>query len=181
MLIRLRSTSFSAGYNSSVTIGFRTLTLALAVALVAGCYMAASNNAKDYGGILGGEPTRSVAKSTSPIFAPPAPKVPESIVSTTVADFTKSFSDNQLRAEEYWKSNQARMYGKVKGVTSSGNTVVVVLEGGGWFSPDFYFEYDESWKGYASQLHRDQQVMLTGLWQGSSWGRETFKGTGLQW
>jgi hypothetical protein len=108
-------------------------------------------------------------------------KPPENIVSVTVPDFTKTFSDNQLRAEEFWKSNQARMNGKVKSVSTSGNTIVVVLEGGGWLSPDFHFEYDQSWKNYASQLHRDQQVQLTGWWQGSSWGRESFKGTGLQW
>lgn len=174
----------------------KTLVLLMVVVTVpAGCFTASDSRNYGYPGILGEVPQSSNASrsgildKTSQAVTERLPsssdstssKPPENIVSVTVPDFTKTFSDNQLRAEEFWKSNQARMNGKVKSVSTSGNTIVVVLEGGGWLSPDFHFEYDQSWKNYASQLHRDQQVQLTGWWQGSSWGRESFKGTGLQW
>ncbi len=165
------------------------------ITVTAGCFSGLDPRKNSYPGILGDVPQTSSATKSGILDDSSQPgaerlssssdstisKPPESIVSVTVPDFTKTFSDNQLRAQEFWKSNQARMNGKVKSVSTSGNTIVVVLEGGGWLSPDFHFEYDQSWKNYASQLHRDQQVQLTGWWQGSSWGKESFKGTGLQW
>lgn len=182
-------------YNTTVRIPKTCFLLVAIGTSTIGCFSVFEPQRSSYPGILGDVPQTSARNKSGnlntarqndserklPASESAAKKPPENIVSVTVTDFTKTFSDNQLRAEEFWKSNQARMSGKVKSVSSSGNTIVVVLEGGGWFSPDFYFEYDESWKQYAAQLHQDQQVQLTGLWQGASWGRETFKGTGLQW